>query len=83
MAAAIPGGLVFNNPSTKGRALFAFLALVTLGGGSIIFASSLNKEAGEPIIDDANSMVLMLAILASVITTWIGGIASLREAPER
>ena len=83
MAAAIPGGLIFDNPSTKGRALFAFLSLVTLAGGTIIFWSGLGKEAGEVIIDDNNGLILALAVLAAVITTWIGAIPALREAPEK
>lgn len=80
MAAAVPGGLVFNNPSSKGRLLFGAITLITITCGILLCHSMRGKSMGEELFDQNSSTIFTLALVLIMATTWIGGIRSLRQA---
>lgn len=83
MAAAVPGGMVFDNESPVGRVVFGLIALLVLGCGIGVCALTLNPPAGGRLLDDRAGPLLMLGLIAAMASTWLGGIGKLREAPPR
>jgi tetratricopeptide (TPR) repeat protein len=83
MAAAVPGSLVCNNPSLKGRIVFGLITATVVSCGAIICFHGLRKAAGEPLLNETTGPLFTLGILAVAITTWIGAIPSLRQERPR
>ena len=76
-AAAIPGGMVFDNESPKGRLVFGALALTVLACGAGAFFLTLPGSGGEA------GGLIGIGALAAMASTWLGGIHSLTNAPQR
>jgi tetratricopeptide (TPR) repeat protein len=70
MGAAVPGSLVCDNPSWKGRWLFGATTLFVIAMGALAAAGG---GAGY----------VSAAVLAVALTSWIGGIPTLRRAAAR
>jgi tetratricopeptide (TPR) repeat protein len=77
MAAAVPGSMVFDNPSTKGRLLFTAITLTVLACGTAIAL----RAKGDSPLDDISRQFLLVGALATMATTWIGGVKALRHTP--
>ncbi len=83
MGAAVPGSLVFDNPSVKGRAVFALVTATVLVCGAIVFLHTLPKAPGQKLLTGNAASAFSLALILIMLTTWIGGIRSLRHAAPR
>lgn len=83
MGAAVPGSLVCDNPSVKGRLVFGASTLTVVGCGFMVWFHSLGKTEDQPLLDETSNPFFTVAILAVALTTWIGGISSLRHAKPR
>jgi len=83
MVAAVPGSLVFDNPSVKGRVIFGLLASTVVSCGAVICIHGFRKAADEPLLNDTTAKFLMLGLIAGAVTTWIGGIPTLRREKRR
>ena len=83
MAAAVPGSLVCDNPSVKGRIVFGLIAVTILACGAMICLHGFRKAAGEPVLNDTTGPLLTLGVVAVAVTTWIGGIPTLRQKKPR
>ncbi len=81
MAAAVPGSMVFDNPSNKGRLLFTGITLTVLACGAGIALRASGKSPGDPVLDATSGRFLLIGALAVMATTWIGGVKALRHAP--
>lgn len=79
MGAAVPASLVFENPSVKGRVVFGLVAATVIACGAMVCILSLGSAPGEPLINGQTGSYFTVAILGVAVTTWIGGIRSLRE----
>lgn len=80
MGAAVPGGLVFNNPSTKGRLLFGATSLVIIFCGAMLCHHMWGMSPSDKLINEDSGSYFTLALILIMATTWIGGIRSLRHA---
>jgi len=80
MGAAIPGGMVFDNPSKNGRLLFGVITCVIIACGALLCHHLWGKTIEDKLIDGNASPVFTLALILIMATTWIGGIRSLRHA---
>lgn len=80
MGAAIPGSLVFDNPSTKGRVLFGLITGGVLLCAVLVFYHTVIHPAGGNVFEGPAGLPFSLAMIAVMLTTWIGGIHSLRHA---
>ena len=83
VAASVPGSLVCDNPSVKGRIVFGVTALTILGCGAVICVHGFSKAAGEPLLNETTGPMFTLGMMALAVTTWIGGIPSLRQEKPR
>ncbi|HEY1123716.1 MAG TPA: hypothetical protein VGE67_19015, partial [Haloferula sp.] len=83
VAASVPGSMVCDNPSVKGRVVFGLMALTILGCGAAICFHGFRKAAGEPLLDDTTAPLFTFGMMALAVTTWIGGIPSLRQEKPR
>jgi len=83
MAAALPGGMVFDNPSLRGRIVFGLISAGVLVCGILVFALSLGKSPGEQLLDDRAGPWFMIGVLAAMASTWLGSIKSLRSESPR
>lgn len=80
MGAAIPGSLVFDNPSVKGRVVFSIVTSgVLLCGGMVFYHTVITPSEGS-VFEGPAGLPFSLAMIAVMLTTWIGGIGSLRHA---
>jgi len=82
IGAAVPGSLVFDNPSLKGRLVFGLMTAAVVGSGVALWLLGPGPDSKEW-IGEASAPFFMVAILGVALTTWIGGIPSLRTAPPR
>jgi tetratricopeptide (TPR) repeat protein len=80
MGAAIPGSMVFDNPSVKGRIVFGLITATVLVCGMLVFVSTLGKSVSDKLLDPQAGPPFMIGVLAITGTTWLGGISSLRNA---
>jgi tetratricopeptide (TPR) repeat protein len=80
MGAAIPAGLVFDNPSTTGRVLFGLTTVGVIFCGALSCGIALKGDVRWESVNPAALPYLFMAAMAVFLTTWIGGIRSLREA---
>lgn len=83
MGAAVPGSMVFDNPSTKGRMLFGAITATVLVCGTLVCLHTYGKAPGEKLLDAHSGPPFSLGVIAIMLTTWIGGIHSLRHAPPK
>jgi tetratricopeptide (TPR) repeat protein len=83
MAAAVPASLVFDNPSLKGRIVFGLTALTVVGCGFMVWFHSLGKGPDQPLLEGSGDGYFTVALVAVALTTWIGGIPSLRQESPR
>ncbi|MCW1920947.1 tetratricopeptide repeat protein [Luteolibacter arcticus] len=83
MAAAVPGSMVCDNPSTKGRVVFGVITTMMLICGAILCWRTFGRLPGEELIGDQDVLYVAVASIGLFITTWIGGIPSLRQAKPR
>lgn len=82
MGAAVPGSMVFDNPSQKGRMVFGSLTVAVLACGALLCVFTSGKAPGEKLLDDRAGPLFVLGVAGIMATTWIGGIHALRnEAP--
>lgn len=80
VAACLPGGRVFDNPSLKGRLVFGAITALVLVCGTTVFLSVLGRQPGEELFDGGAGSALTLGMLAAVLSTWLSNISALREA---
>jgi len=80
MGAAIPGSLVFDNPSVKGRILFGIVTSGVLLCAAMVLYHSVIHPSGVSVFEGPAGLPFSLAMIAVMLTTWIGGIPSLRHA---
>jgi tetratricopeptide (TPR) repeat protein len=83
MGAAVPGGMVFDNSSTKGRLLFGAITLVIITCGALLCHHMWGLAPNEKLINEDSGPYFTLALILIMATTWIGGIRSLRQATPR
>lgn len=83
MAAALPGGMVFDNPSLRGRTVFGLIAAGVLICGILVFVLTLDKSPGERLLDDRAGPWFVIGVLAAMASTWLGSIKSLRSESPR
>ncbi|MCW1886439.1 tetratricopeptide repeat protein [Luteolibacter flavescens] len=83
IGASIPGSLIFDNPSVKGRIVFGLTTLTILGCGALICLHDFRRAVHEPLMNDATGKMLTVALVALAATTWIGGIPALRRGKVR
>jgi tetratricopeptide (TPR) repeat protein len=78
-ASTIPAALTFTNEQPKGRALFGAIWAGMIAIGLYVFISETAR--GANVFDDfahSSATLINAAIIAGVITTWIGNVPSLR-----
>lgn len=80
MGAAVPGGMVFDNPSKKGRLIFGATTFVIIACGALLCFHMWGKTVNDDLIDANAGPVFTLALILIMATTWIGGMRSLRHA---
>ncbi|MCU0796133.1 MAG: tetratricopeptide repeat protein [Akkermansiaceae bacterium] len=76
MGAAVPGGMIFDNPSVKGRTLFSLITVAVLVCAAIEASRAMSGESSA----GTNTGSFTLGLLLVFLCTWIGGISSLRHA---
>lgn len=80
MGAAVPGSLVFGNPSMKGRVVFGLITSAVLVCGGWVFYHTISKLPGEKLLDHTAGPPFSMALIAVMLTTWIGSVGALRHA---
>ncbi len=79
---ALPASLTFTNDSPAGRKVFGLLTGLAYGAGLIGFVSSLliypSKELHGGVV-----LLMLLALVGCVLSTWLGNIPALRQEPPR
>ena len=83
MGAAVPGSLVCDNPSAKGRVVFGLITTMVLVCGAILCWKTLGRLPGEKLIGDEEALYVVGANVGVFLTTWIGGMPSLRQEKHR
>ena len=82
MAASIPAGMIFDNPSPKGRWTFASLAIAILFfGGSAAYLTI--TAAPDLPVDPRVSRFLNIGAVGLIASTWLHMIPGLTNAPPR
>ena len=81
--------LLVATPMTRGGFLLAKWAshmavfATILACGAMICLHGFRKEAGEPLLNDSTGPLFTLGVIGLAVTTWIGGIPSLRQKKPR